>query len=265
MALTVKITGSTAHACFDRCPNAHCSREGLAFLHRRTQYSSLQRRARGDSMRAIGAGALAAMVIVGGLAGADAAAAVNPPTAKVVVTPVTSSGHVRTGYLRVDEPTGLVDCSSPSPSAGAVSVNIELCSPSSEYAVACWKAAVAQHVLCMRDPRSNHVYLIPRSGTFAATGLAPSNQRAPLGITLTDGVYCSIRDGGAWSVLRSHPSWAGTYACGKDGAAWAPTAATHNGVNESAASWTVQTAPMSGVGALVTRHVAKAYFVGTSA
>jgi hypothetical protein len=207
---------------------------------------------------------LAALLIGGGVAGFETAVgATVTPTAKVVVRPVTSTGHVRAGFTMVSEPTGLVDCNAQDPSPGAVSRNIEFCSPSAEYAIACWKAAAPHRVLCMRDPRSTRVVRIPRTGTFAPTGLAPLSQRAPLAITLGGGAYCSIRDGGAWPTLRSHPSWVGTYSCNNGDAVWAPPTATHNGVNESSASWTVRTARSSGVGPVVTRHVVRAYFVGT--
>jgi hypothetical protein len=122
---------------------------------------------------------------------------------------------------------------------------------------------VPHRVLCMRNPRRMHLVRIPRSGPFASTGLAPASERAPLGMTLGNGAYCSIRDGGAWSILKSHPTWFGTYSCDNGGAVWAAPTANHQGINESSASWTVRTAPASGVGTVVLRHVVKAWFVGT--
>jgi hypothetical protein len=44
---------------------------------------------------------------------------------------------------------------------------------------------------------------------------------------------------------------------------WAAPSALHWGVNESTSDWTVKTAPASGDGPLVTRHVRRAFFVGT--
>ena len=138
-------------------------------------------------MRLLSVAMLAALLIGGGVAGFETAVgATVTPTAKVVVRPVTSTGHVRAGFTMVSEPTGLVDCNAQDPSPGAVSRNIEFCSPSAEYAIACWKAAAPHRVLCMRDPRSTRVVRIPRTGTFAPTGLAPLSQRAPLAITLAD-------------------------------------------------------------------------------
>ena len=211
-------------------------------------------------LSAVGAVAL----LIAGVASFDGAAAASPaPTVKIVVRPVTSTGHVRAGFTVSGEPSGKVDCSFANPSPGAVSRNIEFCSPSFEYAVACWKAAAPHRVLCMRDPRRQHVVRIPRVGKFTSTALAPLVQRAPLAMKLGNGAVCSIRDGGAWSRLMSHPRWHGTYSCSNGTAVWAWPDAKHLGVNESHPSWTVHTAPISGHGTLVVRHVVKAWFVGT--
>jgi hypothetical protein len=187
-----------------------------------------------------------------------------PATARIVVRPVTSSGHVRTGFSVTGEPSGSVDCSFREPSPAAVSPNIEFCSPSAEYAVACWKAAVPHRVLCMRDPRTNHVVRIPRTGAFASTALAPASQRAPLAVKLFDGDFCSIRSGGAAGSLPGHPNLFITYFCVHAGAVWATMSAVHEGVNETHPGWTVQTAH-PGDHNLVTRHIVKAWFVGTGA
>jgi hypothetical protein len=207
----------------------------------------------------------AALALVAGavLVAAPAHAATTiAPTVKVVVRPVTSAGHARAAFTVTGEPSGQVDCSFASPSPGAVSANIEFCSPSAEYAVACWKAAAPHRVLCMRNARSHRLVRIPRVGPFAATAVAPAAQRAPLVMTLGDGDVCSIRDGGAWGSLPGHPNLFGTYSCRHDGAVWATATAAHQGVNESNPVWTVRTAQF-GSSTLVTRHVVKAWFVGT--
>lgn len=208
--------------------------------------------------------AAAAAALVAGVAALDApaGAATAAPTVKVVVRPVTSTGHVRAGFNLTYEPNGAVDCSFPEPSPGAVNKNIEFCSPSAEYAVACWRAAAAHRALCMRDPRSKDVVRIPRIGSFAPTALAPRDQRAPLLIRLGDGDICAIRDGGAWGTLPGHPNLGGTYSCRHDGAVWAGPTWPHLGVNESNPVWTVRTAQFS-TGRLYTHRVDKAWFVGT--
>jgi hypothetical protein len=214
-------------------------------------------------MRFIGVVGAIALLLSGGV-GLDAAAGATTLTAtvRVVVRPVTSTGHVSVGFTLKTEPTGAVDCSSKEPSPGAVDINIEFCSPSAEYAIACWNAALAHRVLCVRNPRSKDVIRIPRIGAFANTSVAPAAFRAPLLMKLADGDFCSIRDGGAWGTLTGHPNLFGTYACVHAGIVWASASARHFGVNESHPVWTVQTAP-AGNHALVTRHVAKAWFVGT--
>jgi hypothetical protein len=80
---------------------------------------------------------------------------------------------------------------------------------------------------------------------------------------LVDGDLCSIRDGGTSSILRSHPTWVVSYYCRHAGAVWMRPSAAHFGINESARSWTVATASASGTGKLTTRHIARAWFVGT--
>ncbi|HZC70042.1 MAG TPA: hypothetical protein VE442_05075 [Jatrophihabitans sp.] len=212
-------------------------------------------------MRIISAVA-AATVLIAGVAIVEAPAGAAPsPTVRVVVRPVTSAGHHAAGFTVTGEPSGSVDCSVADPSPGAVNRNIEFCSPSAEYAIACWKAAAPHHVLCMRNPRRKNIVLIPRHGAFAKTNPAPARQRAPLAMNLHDGDHCSIRDGGAGPVRHGHPQWSATYFCVHDGVVWAKPGAAHLGVNESAASWTVVTGGETGP--LVTRHVAKAWFVGT--
>lgn len=210
---------------------------------------------------------LAVVITVAGVAALTAAsqslAATAPPTVKTVVRPVTATGHARAGFTVKDEPSGLVDCSTPDPSPGALSRNIEWCSPSYEYAVACWKSATPQHVLCMRNAAVRQLVKIPRSGAFASTSRAPWLERGPLVLVLTDGAHCSIRNGGTAAVLQQHPTWNATYYCTSNGAVWAPPGAAHQGVDEATPTWTVRTAPVSGYGNVVTRNVARAYFVAT--
>jgi hypothetical protein len=214
-------------------------------------------------MRIIGVLGAIAVLLSGGV-GLDAAGATTlTATARVVVRPVTSTGHLATGYTLKTEPTGSVDCSFKDPSPGAVSPNIEFCSPSAEYAIACWNSAVAHRVLCVRDPRSKVVVRIPRIGAFANTPVAPVADRAPLLMKLADGDICSIRDGGAWGSLVGHPDLFGTYSCLHAGVVWASSSAPHSGINESHPVWTIRTAP-AGHHALVTRHVERALFVGTA-
>jgi hypothetical protein len=209
----------------------------------------------------IAALAVAGFVPIGFAAPAEAA----PATAKVVVRPVTASGHAAAGFtVKRQDPGFPVDCSYADPSPGAVSRNIEFCSPSAAYAVACWKAAQAGKVLCMRNPRSHKLYLIAREGKFAKTRLASPRDRAPLAFVLTDGSTCQIRDGGAWGQPPHHPNLYGAYSCDRWGAAWLHAKGdrgdSHNGVDESNPSWRIRT----GEKKIIWRHIATAYFVGTA-
>jgi hypothetical protein len=191
-------------------------------------------------------------------------AATPPATHSVIVRPVTSAGQPASGFHVKAQKAGSIDCSFPDASPGAVGRNIEECSPSAEYAIACWKAAEAHHALCMRDPSSRRLYRIRLMSSFAKTAVAKSKSRAPLLIVLTDGTRCSIRDGGAWAVLKSHPKWTGAYTCSRHGVVWAPPHAKHYGIDESATSWSVHTGSATGNGTLTVRHVKRAYFVGTA-
>jgi len=183
-------------------------------------------------------------------------------TVKTVVRPVTAGGHVAAGFTLHNQPNHSVNCSAQSPSPGAVSPNIEVCKPLSEYAIACWKSAVAHRALCMRNAKSKDVYQIPRTGAFAPTPIAPAAYRAPLLIKLGDGDYCAIGVGTAVGTLTTHPSLYGTYGCLRAGYVWSPVTGKHFGVNESNPLWKVRTAP-SGNHQLVTKIVVQAWFVGT--
>ncbi|HVT22367.1 MAG TPA: hypothetical protein VHE57_13375, partial [Mycobacteriales bacterium] len=95
-------------------------------------------------------------------------------TVRVVVKPVTASGHPAPGFTvhRAKHAWERVDCSFKDPSVGAVSPDVEACSPSAAYAIACWKSADPGRVLCTRDPSSHALYELPRDGKFAKTAVA---------------------------------------------------------------------------------------------
>jgi hypothetical protein len=185
------------------------------------------------------------------------------PTHSIIVRPVTSAGTAAVGF-HIKKGTGKIDCKGASSSPGAVDPNIDFCSPSYQYAIACWQAAAANHALCMRNATTARVYSIKLMSTFEPTAVAKPKFRAPLQFKLAGGALCSIRDGGAWGTLKSHPQWNGTYSCSKHGVVWARPGARHYGINESRASWTVHTGSAAGSGGLTVRHIVTAYFVGTA-
>lgn len=191
--------------------------------------------------------------------------AVSAATHSIIVRPVTAAGHASDGFHVTAQGARIaIDCSFKDPSAGAVSPNIEECSPSAAYAIACWKSAKSQHALCTRNPSSKRLYSIKLMGSFAKTPVVKAKWQAPLVFVLDDGTTCSIRDGGAWGSLKSHPKWAGSYSCAKHGVVWSPPHANHAGINESGATWTVHTGSGGGNGKLTVRGITTAYFVGTA-
>lgn len=196
---------------------------------------------------------------------ATAGGAAHAATRSLIIRPVTSAGKPAAGFTVKVQHGESIDCSAPPfPSPGAVDRNIEECSPSAAYAIACWKAAQAHQALCIRNPSSHRVYRIGLTSSFAKTAAVKARLRAPLLIVLNDGTRCTIRDGGAWSALKGHPNWFGSYSCTRHGVVWSPPKSTHFGINESSASWTVHTGSATGTGKLTVRHVKRAYFVGTA-
>lgn len=198
---------------------------------------------------------------VGPAAAAPAAVAAAPArTARVVIRPVTAAGRAAPGF-RVTNGGSFVDCSFSAPSPVAVSRNIDFCSPDAADPVACWKAAAPHQVLCFIDARHKHLIRWRLQSSFAVTR-APKRP-APLDVRLATGTYCQLNSGGAGDRLRGHPNWAEAYICGNGQAIWAPQTAQTLGVNMNTRLWTVRVAPQSGKGRLITRRVARAWFVGT--
>jgi hypothetical protein len=206
--------------------------------------------------------------LVGGVSASVAATApsvvpAHHATKSIVVRPVTPSGKPAAGFHAKKEKDA-IDCENAGPSLGAVDPNIDECSPSAAYAIACWKSSHAGRTLCTRDPSTSKLYDIPLTSTFGKTSAPKPKQRAPLLVVLKGGAVCSIRIGGAGAILKSHPNWFTTYYCDNNKAIWASPHAKHYGINESHKRWRVHVASSTGHGHLKTRHVAKAYFVGTA-
>jgi len=207
-----------------------------------------------------------ALVLLSGCAAQMSGSAPSAPpvvaTERVVLRPVAQSGLPAAGYTVTDEDAVRVDCGSTSsntrPSPVAVDDNILNCSPSSAYAVACWQDPQPSHVVCYRDPWKKELVRMPNGGGFPVA-MAPA-QPHPLGLLLSDGDHCLIRSGGVWNDLVGHPGWYGTYSCPGDEAIWAES---EDGIDRSSPRWTVQVAPISGVGPLDTRVIVTAYFIGT--
>jgi hypothetical protein len=187
-------------------------------------------------------------------------AAPTPVTEIVVLRPVTASGDPAPGYTVTDETTSTITCvPPPGPSKVAVDGNILACSPAAAYAVACWKDPTPSMAVCFNDPWTKKLARVRLEGSFPTVTARP--QVDPLGLLLSNGEHCRIRNGGAWSALEGHPGWSGTYACSNGKVLWGNGGSS--GVNRSSPRWTVEQTPATGIGQLSTLRVVQAYFVGT--
>jgi hypothetical protein len=212
------------------------------------------------AMAAVVAGILAA----GSVAATATAATPAKATQKITVRPVTSQGRPAAGYKAVASDDGPITCSAGNgkaiPSPSAVSNQIAFCSPDAAYALACW-ADGGDHrfAYCLFDPTKRVISKVELQGSF---GRATKPKKAlPMALRLDNGRVCLLRDGGAGSSLQGHPDWAEYYFCGTSGySVWAPMNGT--GINGAHSAWTVSVARESGTGAISTRRVVQAYYVG---
>jgi hypothetical protein len=176
-------------------------------------------------------------------------------TRKVVLAPVTARGVAVAGY-RVVREDSTVDCPALTPSPVSLSRNVYACSPSAAGADVCWASATAGHVLCLRDPRAKVLAELKLAAPLRPARATATPQ--PLGLELSDGDHCRIRDGGAWGRPAAHPDYVGFYSCTKHEAVWGAKA----GINMGSPTWTVVVG--GDTGPLVTRNVLKAYYVTTA-
>lgn len=188
-----------------------------------------------------------------------------PHTRQIVLRPVTETGRLAPGYtLTTEPPDDQLSCGGsaypPEPSTVAIDDGIAYCTPSAAYAVACWPGPTPDTARCFRDPWKHQVVQIGTQGSLPSVR-AP-RVPSPLGLELSDGARCSIRDGGAWGQPVGHPELYGTYGCDNGEDVWATR--DNDGVSRTAALWTVQVAADAGRGPLHTVDVVSAYFVGTS-
>jgi hypothetical protein len=213
--------------------------------------------------------AAAALVTTTMATAADAAPARHAAaTQKIVVRPVNGHGHVADGFTRKDlsgEPNR-VFCTfghgRGSVSTVTVDPGVFGCSPSAAYAIACWGAARAHHVLCFRSAFRKQVVRLPGD---APTRLdKPSKPYNALNLVLGNGEKCAARDGGAVGIQKHHPKWIATYYCGPGAdILWAPPhLAATQGTDRSTPRWHAWVGSVSGH--LHKRAITKAYFVGTA-
>jgi hypothetical protein len=200
------------------------------------------------------AGAVGAVALVG----STSARAATPSTQRVVLRPVTSAGRAARGYRVVTEKR-TVECAGTSPVA--VSGGIAFCGSSADGTVACWAAATRGRVLCLTDPFVRTLHSLRLSGAFPAVR-APRHA-LPQALALAGGGTYLVRDGGAWSSPKEHPSWVGYYfqratfihdVYGPRGG---------DGINRRHPRWFVTTYRHA-AGHGVRHDVVRAYYVGTA-
>jgi hypothetical protein len=149
----------------------------------------------------------AGLALAAGQASAHAPA--SRQTVGVIVRPVHRDGTPVAGYTVQREHIPDFTCTG-APSPVAVDDNVRFCGPSVTYTVACWKSR-NHTVLCLRDPRKKVLARIRYVGAFRP--VRALNKPSPQALSLFNGTYCLIRDGGAWPQVKGHPHWFGTYSC----------------------------------------------------
>lgn len=188
-----------------------------------------------------------------------------PATQRIVVRPVNSHGHPASGFTRNNE-NFRVECSfnhgHGSVSTVAVDPHIFYCSPDAAYAIACWDASRANHVLCFQDAFRQKV--VRFRGTAPVHLPPPSHPYNALNLLLANGEHCSARSGGAVGTQKHHPNWFAAYFCGHGAdILWSPhRLAATLGTDRSQPRWTARVGTANGH--LHKRAIAKAYFVGTA-
>lgn len=206
---------------------------------------------------ALAAAAFCALGISLGSSQARATTTTGTATQHIVVRPVDASGHPVSGYSVTTESIPGFSCDEGT-SPVALDANIRFCGFSATYTVACWKST-NHTALCLRDPRVKKLVRIHYTGSFDP--IAAPAHRTPQALTLRDGSYCLIRDGGAWSPSTNHPNWVGFYACTHNQDVYGPP--TGDGIDRTHALWTVHTIAPSGQGPATLRYVTKTYVAGT--
>jgi hypothetical protein len=151
--------------------------------------------------------AAAALVTTTMATAADAAPARHAAaTQKIVVRPVNSHGLVADGFTRKDF-SDRVFCTfghgQGSVSTVTVDPGVFGCSPSAAYAIACWGAARAHHVLCFRSAFRKQVVRFRGNAPIHLD--KPSKPYNALNLVLANGEMCAAREGGAVGIQKHHP------------------------------------------------------------
>ncbi|MBF4163333.1 hypothetical protein [Nocardioides acrostichi] len=201
---------------------------------------------------------VAALVLLGGTSGVDAADAASvASTQHVLVKPVDSAGNPADGYTvrKIDDfKNTKVDCYG---YAKGVGHDVVSCYPTALYLHSCFPSR-HHTVLCLRDARSTSLVRAKYS-EIKRQGTAHGRPVVDLDLAAKKGVQtCSIRFGGAWGQLPTHPNWVGFYSCER-GSVYGPP--DGNGIDESGDPWTVKLWKSGTDHTVQTKDVAVAYTI----
>lgn len=185
----------------------------------------------------------------------------------IVLRPVDAQGNVQTGWRRNVEDRGddPIDCSLGLPSRYDVGASARSCGGTADSGDACWPAADNDHVLCVRDPFTNVVDLIPAIGLSTARKPA-MHSYTPFALVLDDGTRCRARIGGASGHSAQEPDWVAYYGCGTNDAdftaVWGPQddAGDSDGISRNRHRWSVTVGTEDGP--LTTHRVTRVYYIG---
>ena len=155
------------------------------------------------------------------------------PTHVVHVRPVTGSGQPAPGWT-VSPETIAVECGYASPAA--ISDDVQYCSPAAASADVCWPRPGGASVLCLWDPWQKTVHEYPATGVAAHVDAVADVE--PLGLELTDGTRCRLRNGGSWDSRADDETLAGFYSCGNSAVIWAPQGGS--AFDRTSPRWTVR-------------------------
>lgn len=199
-------------------------------------------------------------------AGAAATAAPSssaPATARgtqeIILRPLNSRLAPTSGYTISSEylKDSTIECDQ-MPAQSAVNDDIQSCSPTAASAHTCWPAPNSSNALCLMNPFKPVLYLL--SAGIPLGAMSAPRVPVPLGLELTDGTQCILRNGGAWSSHKSGASAA--YGCGTTSMSTIVWSGAAGPIDKSEPDWTVQIGQPEDT--LQTVKVTKAYFVGTA-
>ncbi|HTZ43572.1 MAG TPA: hypothetical protein VMB79_06890, partial [Jatrophihabitans sp.] len=186
----------------------------------------------------------------------------GPATRRVVIRPVTKDGRPAAGFT-VTPGKDELDCGSAPgdahASAVAVDPGIVQCFPVYLAADACWPAGT-HRVLCLLDPASTTLTSLTTSGPVGQVAAVP--RPYPVALELTDRTRCRYGTGGTMPTLPGEPRLVTYYDCADGQKVW--SGAESYPIDEGAATWQVELAPVSGAGGLHSAGVRTAYYVGTA-